>query len=612
MSVRAPRLTRALLLFLMLAAALLQATPVSAHAELVRSIPEANARLDRSPARIDLYFSESVEQNLKEIVLYNSGGALLETPPARLDPADPTHLFVDLPALPDGVYLVAWKVISGMDAHLTGGAFPLSIGNVASSLPAQLIQSTRALDAVTGQILVKALLYLAAALLAGGAIFLRFVWQPAVSRLGIAQTETPGFDLFSRRGLIIALILLAAASLLGVLVEAGAFQGRWLVPPWDPQAVAALTGSRTGVLALARLAAVLALAGTLLPAPNRWNRWAALVFLGLALLTISLGSHAAAQSNPFMLSADLAHLLAASFWIGGLVLFLAGLWFTHGAEQALRNRLAALVLVRFSTLAGISLAVLVLTGVYQSLNDVGTWNGLFQTDYGRVLLVKLGAAAVLAGLGTYNHFFMRPQIQQARPDDPRPLQRFFPSLWFEAVLGAALLIWVGLFTSLPPANPSASIPVITRSTRADDLNLRLAISPARPGLNTFSLDLSQAAGGAVADASEVDLEFYPSDDSIPPSTARLTPAGGGRFTGDGAYLSFPDLWQVRAVVRRPDRFDSYADFEFRVSSGQPPISYPLLSEIMAVCILLAAVFAAIANLPRSGVKRSDPKGFQNI
>ncbi len=42
---------------------------------------------------------------------------------------------------------------------------------------------------------------------------------------------------------------------------------------------------------------------------------------------------------------------------------------------------------------------------------------LFSTSWGQVLLVKVGVVAIVAGLGGYNHFVLRPALE-TRPDDP--------------------------------------------------------------------------------------------------------------------------------------------------------------------------------------------------
>jgi methionine-rich copper-binding protein CopC len=98
-------------------------TPALAHALLARSLPEANAALDRAPAQIELFFTETLEPSFSTITVFNSSAAQVDNGDSKLDPADHTHLTVSLRSLPDGVYTVAWKALSAVDGHVTTGSF---------------------------------------------------------------------------------------------------------------------------------------------------------------------------------------------------------------------------------------------------------------------------------------------------------------------------------------------------------------------------------------------------------------------------------------------------------------------------------------------------------
>ena len=76
-------------------------TPVSAHALLVRSNPEANAVLEQSPAQIELFFSETLETELSSITVYDSNNLIVDAGDVRVDPADAKRMTVSLRSLPD-------------------------------------------------------------------------------------------------------------------------------------------------------------------------------------------------------------------------------------------------------------------------------------------------------------------------------------------------------------------------------------------------------------------------------------------------------------------------------------------------------------------------------
>jgi methionine-rich copper-binding protein CopC len=119
----------------------LAVTPALAHALLVRSIPEANAVLDRAPAQIDLFFSEAVDPVFSTIKVLNATGQPVDNADSQVDPADATHLTVSLRSLPDGIYTVSWKALSATDSHVTLGSFPFAAGNVAATALAATAQA---------------------------------------------------------------------------------------------------------------------------------------------------------------------------------------------------------------------------------------------------------------------------------------------------------------------------------------------------------------------------------------------------------------------------------------------------------------------------------------
>jgi copper transport protein len=536
--------------------------PVFAHAELVSSTPEANARLGRAPAQIALLFSEEIDPNFSRISVLNTQGVQVDNSDSKVDPAERTRLTVSLRSLPDGVYTVVWRVVSADDGHLTEGSYPFAVGNVyAAALTAAQSSAGSQAAASPGSIAVRALLYLAIAVLAGGLLFAQLVWRPSLAAIGITGEETPRFARIQRQLAAGALALLGLASLLGVMVQAGEAAGSGIAWPWSGPALSVWVNSRYGILVIARMAAGLALAGLVLAPANRWNRWAAFPLLVCLALTYSLSSHAAAQPAPLLpVISDTLHLLAASVWVGGLFLFVAGVRLSGRLDPQPRTRLVAALIPHFSTLALASVAALTVTGLYAALVDVGSLALLTTTPYGQALLVKLALALPMVGMGAYNLLVSTPRMRRAAAEvegDAARVAFFRKLVTTEASLGLALLIWVGVFTALPPAKVNALPAGFAKTLSADDLTLQLAIDPGRVGLNTFTLTLT-SGGKPVLDASEVDLRFTAQSGSIATEEARLVSVGAGKYSLKGSYLSLADQWQVTAIVRRPSRYDAYA------------------------------------------------------
>src|SRR5690606_12115447 len=166
----------------------------------------------------------------------------------------------------------------------------------------------------------------------------------------------------------IALLVLVLASLFWLLVQGGQATGREFALPWEPALIQVLFTTRFGVLLIVRLLLAVLLVRWLLDEGGRWQRWAGLVAGLLILLTISLGSHAAAEPSPSLpIIADWIHLIVASFWVGGLFFFATGMFATRQLAPEERTRLTAVLIPRFTSLAMVSVAVLVLSGLYSSV-----------------------------------------------------------------------------------------------------------------------------------------------------------------------------------------------------------------------------------------------------
>jgi copper transport protein len=333
--------------------------------------------------------------------------------------------------------------------------------------------------------------------------------------------------------------------------------------------------------------------------PIRRKQWLALGVSLLLLLTISLGSHAATEAEPILpVLADWLHLLAASIWIGGLIAFVAGLWAVQGFDIGWRTRLAAGLIPRFSAPALLSVAVLILSGLYASVLRIGTLTALAETLYGQTLLVKLLIALPMLALGGVNLIMMRPAMHRAAAHEhgnATPVSRFQRLVSGEVLLGVALLLSVGVLTAQSPPQISAALPGLDAAANVDDLNVALNISPGRAGFNSYAVSLT-ANGEPVEKAKEVALTFTPATAGLPPSEVSLTEQGNGQYTATGAYLSLPDRWQVRVVVRREGRFDSFAGFDFEITApeapaAQTPFSWHQVNGLLLLVEGLALFFA---------------------
>jgi copper transport protein len=587
----------------------LTVTPVFAHALLLRSNPQANAVLAQPPVQIELFFSESVEGTLSTIKVFNTGGVAVDVGDVRVDASDPTRMTVSLHTIGDGIYTVTWKAVSAIDGHQTTGSFPFAVGTANPSLlPAS--QQTSSSSLPISALIAKWILLASAALLTGQFAFAKIVWQPALKLIGGETPSSTAFPSSWNKLYRIGLAGVCLAFILGVLAQAGQTNGNELALPWAKETGQVLIGTRLGVLWFFRLA--LALSGLWLI--NRslgvWKHWVEFA-LGLALLfTISLTSHAATEQHPILpVLDDWIHLIGMTFWFGGLVYLLSGLRELKGQEGKKQTRLTSILATRFSAMALISVLLIGLTGLYSAYLRVGSIPALLDSIYGHALLLKQVFVAILLGIAGVNLLFFTPLLKRAGQSGGNSalVARFGKMVLGEIVVAAVLLATVSLLTYLPPAKITPRTLELTGSQKVDDLKMEISISPGLVGQNTFTLRLS-ANGVPVQSVKNALLRFTPLQGNIPPSEIQLIGQGNGIFSAKGTYLSLPDRWQVQAVVRREDKFDAFANFEFTVNSpGSANESSAIPREAGAVLILIGLLIGlnliplSARPLPRFGL-----------
>ena len=202
-----------------------------------------------------------------------------------------------------------------------------------------------------------------------------------------------------------------------------------------PSLVSGVLHTRLGQVAVVRAALLLLAVPVLLAVADRSGRRGGgsrrprgggltllVCLVGLALLaTAGLAGHAATGTSPAVgLVVDVAHLAAASLWIGGLVLLATFLVRAPAVGASELPADSAGVAGRVSSLAFAGVVVVVASGVAQSLRQVGSVYGLLHTDFGRTLLVKVGLVVLLVVLGGLSRRILHRSLGSA-PAAPDPV-----------------------------------------------------------------------------------------------------------------------------------------------------------------------------------------------
>lgn len=576
----------------------------SAHALLVRSNPAANAVLLQPPIQVEIFFSEPLEAGLSSIRVFDSNNVTVDAGDVRVDAADPTRMTVSLHSLMDGVYTVTWKAVSTIDGHQTTGSFPFAVGNANASAVQEIQQSTT-FRLPFSTLVSKFLMLASLALLLGYQFFVALVWNPAL-RSTLTDAKPPAvWTTLYRIGLIGILVAIGW----GILAQAGQSTGSELAAAWNPEMGRILTETRLGVIWLARLAlAMLAvwLAGS---SESPWRDWSSFAVNLALLLAVTLTSHAATEPRPLVpILGDWLHLVGMTFWLGGIVYFFTAVRHLQKLDGQIRTRLTSALANQFSINALIFVGLIGLTGLYSAFLRVGTWPALLTSLYGHTLLVKQGFVAGLLVIAAINLLVISPRLKQDRLQgvaNTNLVSRFGKILIAEITFAALLLASVSFLTYIPPAKLPALASDLTGTTKFDDLKIDISISPGRIGQNTFVIRLA-SNGEPVRTAKEVLLRFTPNQANIPPSELELISQGDGTFQAKGTYLSVPGNWQVQAVVRREDKFDAFANFNFTLQKpGTANESIAAITRQTGLLILtigLLCAFLAFSMKAKAGLR----------
>jgi copper transport protein len=319
-------------------------------------------------------------------------------------------------------------------------------------------------------------------------------------------------------------------------------------------------GTRFGTVWGLRLADLVLLAGALIVfGPRRPAAWA----LPAALLAITpaLGGHAATQHPVALLvPLDVAHVVAMSAWVGGLVVLLVAVpAATRTLDPSGRAVLLGATVTRFSTIALLSVATLLVTGTVQSIVHLRTFDDLLHTAFGRAVLIKIGLVLALIGLGAINRRRSVPRLRALAREGAAPagagrlLRR---TLRAEVALVVVVLgVTAALVSYAPPSALSAG--PYSKSARTGPLEVEVTVDPARTGVNAMHLYLFRASDGApFTGTKELTVTATLPGKGIGPLAATVHRAGHGHYVADALTLAPAGTWKLLVTDRVSD-FDQY-------------------------------------------------------
>ncbi len=255
----------------------------------------------------------------------------------------------------------------------------------------------------------------------GGLAFDAFVMTPVLRGLDLAPADHAAVEARYQRlyvrlvgGALIGLFLI---QFIDVLLRVQMMSGRPF-PVVMGLLPSAIPGTHIGKVWLAKMAVLVVLVGVWTATSRRhaptasWSRPVLLGGAALFSLMVALAGHAADQGNVSPdVAADWLHVMSICAWVGGLVSFSVLVPRVPDVlDESRAARVVTRAMNRFSTVAGWSLAVLILTGMYGVWQHIHAWAGL-TSAYGAALLVKLALVAPMIALGAVGRYDNLPELQ---------------------------------------------------------------------------------------------------------------------------------------------------------------------------------------------------------
>ena len=259
-------------------------------------------------------------------------------------------------------------------------------------------------------------------------------------------------------------------------------------------------------------------------------------------------------------------------WIGGLVGLLV-VWVSLGAGRRLAG--LAVVVPRFSRVAFVAVMLLIASGTWAAVLHLPTLSSLWQTSYGKALLVKialLGAAMLLAA-GNLVRNTPRLQAAAAQPALALGAARLLRAL----VSGEVLLVVAAIFAAAvlsslaPPAKALATVGQasahvgpgpVTEVVNRDGYRLEFHVSPNRAAVpNSFAVRITK--NGTPVRRADVTASFTMLDMEMGGLAYHLPETRPGLYQRSAPALVMVGHWGLGFDIRPP---------------GGPPLSVYLVDK----------------------------------
>jgi putative copper resistance protein D len=303
-------------------------------------------------------------------------------------------------------------------------------------------------------IAVRAIHFAATTIVTGILLFRIAVAAPA---LRLAPPAAQVVEARTLRATWIGLAVTLVSGVAWLLLQAPAMSGLSFSEAMTADVIGTVvTQTQFGLICEVRFVLAFALATCLAFDRHPPVRWLGLVWsFGLVAMIAATG-HAGATEGTIgvvHLVADALHLVASGAWIGGILGLILLIMATRRNNPYAWPSLVRDATERFSSLAILSVGVLLATGVFDGWILVGTFHALLVTKYGQLLILKMALFAVMLGFAAVNRFWLTPGLASSsdKPGERDAVRSLVRNCHIEMALGLMVFAIVGALGITHPA-----------------------------------------------------------------------------------------------------------------------------------------------------------------
>ncbi|WP_375090972.1 copper resistance CopC/CopD family protein [Peribacillus sp. RS7] len=506
---------------------LLYPAMASGHATVISSNPSPNEAMDTLPEKISIQFSENIQPAFHSLEVFSQDGDKIKIQDSTISEQSEKILVAKWKGtIDEGIYYIKWRVVSS-DGHPIEGTIPFQFGDSAG-LSDQENSDVNAGFPNFINVFLQSLQYICFAALTGILFFQLSLMKD--SRLFEASRRASLYLWLSYAGLAFSIFFSLP---LKVTIDAGvgwtdAFNVSYIKEVLNATNFGAIWIVEILMLLLLFLVIYFMLENSLIKSLPFLT---IIIIAGLMVCKALTGHTAAVPNQVLAVLMDFLHLLSMALWLGGLMallVILPGLADRQPVQEDKKTYYWSII-QRFSRWSFLFVIILIVSGIYSSLQHVPTIHSLINTTYGQLLLAKIGLMLVMIVFGGFH--FLRGKKQT---------KKLGYSVGMEFGLGIIILLVAALLTNVQTAMSSPG--PIEKTLQTDENNeVTLMVTPNEVGDNLIQVDLSN--GGKPIEIEQLTITMQPVDTPGGEIKLQMQEKNKGTFTSK-SILTMPGKWNI--------------------------------------------------------------------